>query len=322
MSKNKMYPYAVARVRMLERSLLTEKQYSQMVEAKSMQEVLKLLSEAGYGAGLTEQNVSAALAARQKKAYDDIAELAEGQSFLDVFLLKNDYHNLKVLLKEEVSGVDGSAYLIGGGTVDVEVMRQAFETKAFDVLPPFFVEDVQQAREVYAKTASGQMIDVVLDRAAFAAMAKKAKESRHPFVEGYLTRLANLTNLKSFFRVKAMKKPFELLRDVFVPGGDLDLAVFQAAFGNEDAIGAWKNSPYQALTEELRLGYTAFEKACDNVLIDYMKEAKYAALTLEPMVAYLYAVEAEVKTVRIILNGKTNGIEAAVIKERLRDAYV
>lgn len=322
MSKNKMYPYAVARVRMLERSLLTEKQYSQMVEAKGMQEVLKLLSEAGYGTNLTEQTVSAALAARQKKAYDDIAELAEGQSFLDVFLLKNDYHNLKVLLKEEVSGVDGSAYLIGGGTVDMETMKEAFETKNMDALPPSFVEDVQQARETYAKTGSGQMIDVVLDQAAFGAMAQKAKESRHPFVEGYLNRLANLTNLKSFFRVKAMKKPFELLRDVFVPGGDLDLAVFQAAFGSEDAIGAWKNSPYQALTEELHQGYTAFEKACDNALMDYMKEAKYAALTMEPLVAYLYAVETEVKTVRIILNGKTNGIDAAVMKERLRDAYV
>ena len=322
MSKNKMYPYAVARVRMLERSLLTEKQYHQMVEAKGMPEVLKLLTEAGYGANLTEQNISQVLAARQKKAYDDIAELAEGQSFLDVFLLKNDYHNLKVLLKEEVSGVDGSAYLVGGGTVDVEVMRQAFASKTMDAIPPSFVEDVQQAREMYAKTASGQMIDIVLDQAAFAAMAKKAKESHHPFVEGYLTRLANLTNLKSFFRVKVMKKPFELLRDVFVPGGDLELAAFQAAFGNEDAIGAWKGTPYQTLAEELRLGYTAFEKACDNALMDYMKEAKYAALTMEPLVAYLYAVETEVKTVRIILNGKTNGMDAAVMKERLRDAYV
>ena len=40
------------------------------------------------------------------------------------------------------------------------------------------------------------------------------------------------------------------------------------------------------------------------------------------MLAYIYAVETEVKTVRIIVNGKLNGIDTEVIKERLRDAYV
>jgi len=43
---------------------------------------------------------------------------------------------------------------------------------------------------------------------------------------------------------------------------------------------------------------------------------------MEPMVAYIYARETEVKTVRIIMSGKINGIEADIIKERLRDAYV
>ena len=45
----KLYPYAVARIRMLERSLLTEKNYIQMAEAKNADEAMKILLEAGYG---------------------------------------------------------------------------------------------------------------------------------------------------------------------------------------------------------------------------------------------------------------------------------
>ncbi|MFR2550514.1 V-type ATPase subunit [Clostridioides difficile] len=38
--------------------------------------------------------------------------------------------------------------------------------------------------------------------------------------------------------------------------------------------------------------------------------------------AYLYAKESEIKTIRIILTSKLNNIDADTIKERLRDAYV
>ena len=59
-----------------------------------------------------------------------------------------------------------------------------------------------------------------------------------------------------------------------------------------------------------------------HFIMSYIKDAKYKSLTMEPMVAYIYARETEVKTVRIIMSGKINGIEADIIKERLRDAYV
>ncbi|MGO0943658.1 V-type ATPase subunit, partial [Clostridioides difficile] len=41
------------------------------------------------------------------KTYEILKSLAPEEKFVDVFLYKNDYHNLKVLIKEEISGVDG-----------------------------------------------------------------------------------------------------------------------------------------------------------------------------------------------------------------------
>lgn len=324
MAKENIYPYAVARIRMLERSLLTEKNYIQMAEAKNADDALKILAEAGYGNGepLTVKNYEAALSEQLARAYRDVAELINGQNFMDVFLLKNDYHNLKVLMKEEISGVDGSGYLVGGGTVDTETIKTAFGTKAFDLLPADMAEAVSAANEAYGRTMSGQMIDIVMDRAAFKGMVKSADESGNDFIKQYMEYMCDITNFKSFFRVKNMKKPFEMMAEVFVEGGSLGIDTFRQAFGAENPAVAFKATHYAALTEAMANGFTAFEKSCDDYLMGFIKEAKYKSLTLEPLVAYIYARETEVKTVRIILNSKVNDIDPEIIKERLRDAYV
>lgn len=324
MANDQIYPYAVARIRMLERSLLTEKNYIQMAEARTTEEALKILSEAGYGNGnsLSVKEYEEALAAQLAKAYADVGELVSGQRFMDMFLLKNDYHNLKVLMKEDISGVDGSNYLVGGGTVSVEVMKSAFQMKAYDTLPANMAEAVAEAYSVYGKTLSGQMIDIVLDKAAFKEMSATADKSNNDFIKRYMQYVCDLTNLKSFLRVKNMKKTFEMFTLVFVEGGTFGLDGFKTAFNAESPASGFKGTYYEALCESMAKGFTAFEKQCDDYLMMFVKDAKYISLTLEPLVAYIYARETEVKTVRIILNSKVNNIDPDVIKERLRDAYV
>ena len=71
MGREKIYPYAVARIRMLENSLLTEKIYTQLIEARSTAEVFKILAESGYGTegALDAKNYEKALSNRLSKAY-------------------------------------------------------------------------------------------------------------------------------------------------------------------------------------------------------------------------------------------------------------
>lgn len=41
-----------------------------------------------------------------------------------------------------------------------------------------------------------------------------------------------------------------------------------------------------------------------------------------PLIGYLYAREAELTTIRIILTGRLAGLDTDAIRERLRDSYV
>ena len=60
----------------------------------------------------------------------------------------------------------------------------------------------------------------------------------------------------------------------------------------------------------------------DNYIMDLMKSAKMIPFGGEPLLAYIYAKETEIKVIRIIMVGKLNNIAGEVIRERLRDIYV
>ena len=64
------------------------------------------------------------------------------------------------------------------------------------------------------------------------------------------------------------------------------------------------------------------EKLIDNYIMDMMKDAKLIPFGIEPVLAYIYAKETEIKVIRIIMVGKLNNIAGEVIRERLRDIYV
>lgn len=320
----KIYPYAVARIRMLERSLLTEKEYTQMIDARSADEAMKILMDAGYSEfGMAEaRDFETLLSAQLSKAYSDVRELTT-ENFMDVFLYKNDYHNLKVLIKADITETEADAYLIGGGTVDIEVMKNAFAGKNFSTIPYEMQEAVAAAYEAYGKNQSGQAVDIVLDKAAFRQMSLTAKKSGSDFIKKYVELVCDITNLKNFLRVKTMRRPFEMFAEIYVEGGSITADAFRAAFGADTPWGGFKGSQYGELCAEgMPQGFTVFERLCDNFIMGFIREAKYRSLTMEPMAAYIYARETEVKTVRIIMSGKLNDIDADIIKERLRDAYV
>jgi len=324
MAKNKLYPYAVARIRMLENTLLSKKNYEQLTDAKNAAEVFKLLSEAGYGgeASINEKNYEEALSRRLSKAYADVVELVPDENFMEVFLLKNDYHNLAVLIKSELSGKDGSEFLVDGGTVPLEMLKEAFASKSYVKLHGHMSEAIAKAQDEYSKTQSGQSIDIVMDSFAFKDMIETAQKSDNEYVQKYVGLLTDLTNLKSFLRVRNMKKSPSVFSQVYISDGSIGEDTFIKAFGGDNPSAGLKGYGYDELCEKMQNGFTAFEKACDDYIMAFIKDARYKSLTMEPLVAYIYAVEMEAKTVRIIISGKINDIETDTIRERLRDAYV
>ena len=78
---------------------------------------------------------------------------------------------------------------------------------------------------------------------------------------------------------------------------------------------------YGEAGQALNQSASSFECWCDNRLIQTIEPQKRNAFTVGPLAAYLLGRENEIKTVRIILTGKRNGLPDESIRERVRIMY-
>lgn len=325
MSKHKIYPFAVAVVRSKENNLVSKDKLMQMAEAPTAEDALRILSESGYGSLPASEihDFEKLLSDQLTDAYKSLSGLVPDDKLVDIFLYKNDYHNIKVLIKQTVSGMDGSAYLIDGGTVSLDRLKTAFEERKFTELPELDIKAINDAMEEYAKTKDGRYIDLILDRACFATMSTAAQKTKNDYVIGYVERLADVTNIKTFTRIKRRGKNFKIFEDAFVVGGSLGIDVFEDAFESDNPEAVLSGRGYDQICDSFMTeSFTKFEKNCDDFIMSYVKDARYKSLTPEPIVGYIIGKETEVKCVRIIMTCKLNNIDTEIIKERVRESYV
>lgn len=325
MARNKIYPFAVASVRSMENKLLTKQKLMQMAEAKDAEEALRILSETDYGKTEIDDihEFEKMIQNHLEAEYQAVGKLIASETFMDIFRFKNDYHNVKVLIKEEISKVSGKKYLIQGGSIPVDILQKNFRERNYMELPNIEADAVQEAIEMYAKTKNARFIDSILDKACFQVMSDAAEKLGNEYVSKYVRKLADVTNLKTLLRIWQLKRSDEELEESIVPGGELPAELLIKALKNDNVIQMLKDTSYGTLCETyMDQGFTVFEKACDDYLMECIKDAKYKTLTPEPVAAYILAKETEAKCVRIIMTCKLHDIDAETIKERVREAYV
>ena len=105
MAKERIYPFAVASVRSMENKLLTKQKLLQMAEAKDAEEALRFLQDSDYGKTQIGDvhEFETMIQANLEEAYQAMGKLIPNEVFMDIFRFKNVYHNVKVLIKEEIS---------------------------------------------------------------------------------------------------------------------------------------------------------------------------------------------------------------------------
>jgi len=330
--KSNDYIFATAFIRSKEKYLLTREKVDRMLDAKTPDDALKVLYELNYGDGLDE--VPAAefeklLTLELEKAYDTVMSLAPEKEYFKHFLYPNDYHNVKVLLKAEFSGAPMDEIMIGAGTVPVPELVELVQSRKYYSMREEMAKGIQEAVDVYGTTQDPQVIDLILDKACYRDINIEVSKLKNKFISGYIALKIDTINLKSFIRAKEMNKSWDFFSKIFIEGGKVPEGLFINGFDEAPEQFADRLLAYdmQVLLQESAAmlketgRFTALEKLCDNVLMGYVKESKYIAFGVEPLVGYIAAKESEAMTVRIIMAGKLAGLSAELIGERIRDTY-
>ena len=320
-----------ARVRALETGLLTRERMEQILEARTDEEAAKLLQECGYPAldpGRPEE-MDAALAQVREETLADLADGAPDPRYLDLFKLKYDYHNVKVLLKAAAMETDPAPMLADMGRVSAAELREAVESGRLEELPPCLSAGAAEAKEVLDTTRDPQRGDMVLDRWYYRDLLEAAEAAGSEFLRGYVRAQIDAANLRSLVRTLRMGKNADFLRDALFDGGTLERSALVkiSADGGAGLAELYAPTELAAAAEAgaaiLKGGaMTEFEKLCDDAVGDYLAGAQAIPFGEAPLVGYLAARETEYTNLRILLLGRAAGIDPAVIRTRLRKSYV
>lgn len=328
------FTQVIPRLRVLETRLLDKAKIDRMIDGDSANEALKVLQESEYAGVMTgvkrPEDYEMVLARELKRVYELMYDASPVKSLVDIMGIKYDYHNIKVILKGMFLQKDFSHMLIPVGMIDVQTLKHSIENNNLGDLNETMKEGIIKAKEVFEETKDPQAIDIILDNTMFKEMREIAKQIDDKFVDKYVKVTIDSTNIKTLLRVKKQKKDKDFLEEVIIEGGEIDKdTLISMLYDAPENIS--NKLAFTDYGEIIRLGVEDFtksgsvnelEKLVDNYIMNMMKEAKYIPFGVEPLLAYIYAKETEIKIVRIIMVGKLNNISGEVIRERLRDIYV
>lgn len=328
------YAYASARIRVRETKLLGKSHFDRMLDASTADEAYKVLTEAEYGIpGKNTAGVFAyeeLLADEMMKCYMLLLEIAPQPDLVKAFQRRHDFFNIKVVLKAEFSQKEMPAILMDTGTIDKEAVVSMIRERDYSEFTPIMQEAIEQTRELFSKTHDPQIVDIILDKASYHQLVIDLNEIKSPFLHRLAELITDTTNIKMFIRARFLNKSWDFIQKILLKHGTIREKVYFRSSGKsiDDFVEQLHNSEYADVVEKgwemSKSTKTSLEleKLLDDYIMEYIQGAKMVTMGVEPLIAYLFAKEAEIKNVRIIMTAKINKLSVDLIRERLRECYV
>jgi V/A-type H+-transporting ATPase subunit C len=328
------YAYAVGRIRAMETKLLTEERIDRMADAGGIDDLMRLLGETQYADSFSRpgsaRKYEAILENEMGKILKIVLELSKDPALTGLFQLLHDFHNLKVALKENYgTELLDSAY-ITLGIIPIERLRESVrkDERIADIPAPIRTA-LKAVRGTYPKTPDPSLIDILVDRAMFQTFLEVAIRERCLFLYELLKQEIDLINILSFFRIRWEDGNKAFFHESFLEGGTLSRDFMSNIF--EDNLNAvpsrFSHTPYgQMVTEGLTYlqtqgSFLVFEKMKEEFLCTFIRRADLIAFGIEPLIAYLYKRESELRSIRIIFGGLLNNVPPQKVKERISRGF-
>ena len=284
---------------------------------------MKLLIQANFQD--RPENYEQVLSEVLNKTYKEAMEISPEKSLVEILSCKYDYHNLKVLVKENIlkEKFDSMYCMLDGN--EIEAFRE-LALKNDEGLS----KDFKECLDFFETTKDPQDIDIFIDKKYFEKVLSLAEGFKLEMITEYFKAMIDFINLRTFIRCRKQNQVKETLEKVLIKGGDVETDKILDMFYEDIEILPIKLKAYKIgrvlskIVEEYKNtnSLNSFEKSMDDYLVEIVRKAKSIHYGAEVIFSFLFAKEMEIKNLRLILVGKVNGLSADFIKERLREVYV
>ncbi len=325
--ENLEFVYGVSYIRALEVRLLTHERINRMIEAKTANELLKILQDTIYADALpSHPSLYESIIKTEREKLFKIMEKLLPEETIRLLRLRYDLHNIKTMLKGKITEKKVEHLILPYGNISKKELERIFREETYYNLPFDFEKGIEEAVDLYYTRKDPRFLDVALDKHYYRILLENTENS-------YLTNLIkteiDLVNLKSLLRAKYSKMDKSFYAEALIDGGFLSKEVLLKAYDAdyEEIPQRFAYSDYKDILSEgieyltKENSFLLFEKLCDNQFLDVARIAKYLTFGEEPIIGYYFGRENEFKILRIIFVGKLNKIPEKLIKDRVPDVY-
>jgi V/A-type H+-transporting ATPase subunit C len=327
--ENSEYAFGVARIRALETRFIDDMSLNALLASDEERFAALFLETTGMRSGVPMD--TARIIDELEESFSETFRLVQSllleEEIRRLIFLPYDYELVKLIIKEEkgevvsipVSLIERSRFgygllksLLGEGKVleTGETMQRTFR-------------NLMDMKEV-----SSRDIDVTCDRAYYDEVFQIFELYDNPFIRDYFIREVDVINIVTVLRMKIQGKRRADIRTRYLPHGSIGLVYLEEGFdlNLEGFAGRIQFSPFSKLlyqagasgpsSEEEKVAQ--IERLLDGAQARYLRESVLVTFGVEPILAYLWARERELKNLRTILIAKTGGMSTDEIKKHLR----
>lgn len=317
--KDTEFVFAVSYIKTFENKMLSRSDIEALIGAPDYDTAVRLLGDKGYDVS-GGKDTDKILKKEQESVWKVVLEVSNEDTPLDILKYKNDFHNLKTILKAFLTNAEWESLMLTPSVAEPEKLYDAVKRADFSDLPDFIRETAKEGYRIVTAEHDGQALELFVDKMTYKAMQDAAKGCE--FLEKWVRLNIDFANIS--IALRASGKSREFVENAMIPSDGADYSkLLDASLEGIDAVAdTVSGMGYADGAEKISDGFGEFEKWCDNKKMEFLKTAKGSFFGFEPIMAYLLGKEAELQAVRIILSGHKNDIPTEIIRERLRDMYV
>lgn len=318
------YEFSVGSVRAREKNLLSSSDIEQLISYDNLNELVRYLNDKGYGEGKTVEEV---LDSRTEDVWCYLKSVAPDFGIFNPFIIANDAHNYKVILKGIMSGRKREDLLVKPCTIDTDTLTEAVEHKKFDILPDWISKPAKSAYDIITHKTDARESDAVIDKAVMEEMLSLISRYNSDFLTDYFNTMIFYNNIKIAVRSSKTKVDADFLNKALCDVKDFrKTSVISAVLKGSDVLidelSKYTEYDCKAAVECYKTSPSLFEKFTDDMLMKKAVEScKRASEGPEPLIGYYLGYETEKKVIHIIESGIKTGTDKEKIRERLREIY-
>jgi len=328
------YTYAVARINVLSTKLL-DREFASRMLASEPDEIIRMLGETVYAENLAgaegPSQIEKNLLRELGKTHDLLETICPDKGLVRLFRERYDYGNLKAILKSQITGVPYEDSVTELGTYKADELSEAIRERKYRFIPDHLRDAALDAMAAYEESGRLEAIGCSCDKSMWSYLMQKARKSRNRVVISLFREYINLTNIKTFFRVKEFVEDTSAFKRYFIAGGDYTLDFFLRHMGEELGLflAQLAKTRYEQdiVSHGLRLwpedkSFWQLEVACDNFILEWFWKMRMQLFSIAPVIYYLLRKTAEIELIKTIMRCKRVGMPRHQMEERLRYVYV